>query len=91
MGTVIAFPAGRRTAGFSADDRAALDRLVDRLRHAGAVRWDFEREPDRMLAFVLGAEDETLLIVAKGPMGITVQSGFAHELLWRGPRLAGYA
>lgn len=87
MGTVIAFPSRRPGAAFGPDDRAALDRLVARLHGAGAVRW----EVDGGRAYVLGAEDETLLIVAKGGAGITVSSGFGHQLLWRGDRLAGYA
>lgn len=87
MGIVIAFPSRRPAAAFGPEDRAALDRLVARLREAGALRW----ESDGARAYVLGAEDETLLIVAKGGAGITVSSGFGHELLWRGDLLAGYA
>ena len=87
MGQVVGFPGRPPAAAFGPDDRAALDRLVDRLRPAGAVGW--EAEGGR--AYVLGAEDETLLIVAKGAAGIVVSNGLAHELLWRGERLPGYA
>lgn len=91
MGTVIPFPRRRPASAFGPDDRAALDRLVHRLRPSGAVRWEIEERTDHARAYVLGAEDETMLIVAKSTGGITVNSGFAHELLWQGDRLTGYA
>lgn len=90
MGIVIPFPRRRPAGAFGPEDYAALDRLVERLRHSGAVRWEIDERPSHARAFVLGAEDETLLIVAKTGDGITVSSGFAHQLLWRGDRLAGY-
>ena len=91
MGIVIAFPRRPAGAAFGPEDRAALDRLVERLRHAGALRWEVEQRPGHARAYVLGAEDETLLIVSKSGTGITVGSGYANELLWQGDRLAGYA
>lgn len=91
MGIVIPFPGRRATIAFGPEDRAALDRLVARLRRAGAVCWEIEERPGHARAYVLGAEDETLLIVAKTGDGITISSGYGHELLWRGDRLAGYA
>ena len=90
-GIVIPFPHRRAANVFGPDDHAALDRLVARLRRSGAVRWEAEERPGQARAFVLGAEDETLLIVAKTAGGISVSSGYAHELLWRGDRLTGYA
>lgn len=87
MGTVITLPIRRSAAAFGPDDRRALDRLVARLRHAGAVGW----ETDGPRAYVVGAEDETLLIVSRSDAGVAVSSGRGHELLWRGDRLAGYA
>lgn len=86
MGIIITLPERRPVASFGPDDRRALDRLVTRLRGAGAVGW----ETDGSRAYVVGAEDETLLIVSKGGGGIAVSSGCGHELLWRGDRLAGY-
>lgn len=91
MGIVVPFPHRRPAAAFGPDDFAALDRLVERLRRSGAVRWETEERSNHARAYVLGAEDETLLIVAKSGRGITVSSGFAHELLWQGDRLTGYA
>ena len=87
MGTVVPFPGHRRPAAFGPEDHAALERLVVRLRGRGAIRWEAEGPH----AFVLGAEDETLLIVAKGTHGITVSDGFGHAPLWRGDRLPGFA
>jgi len=87
MGTVITLPIRRPTGMFGPEDRRALDRLVARLRAVGAVGW----ETDGPRAYIVGAEDETLLIIAKGGGGIVVSSGHGHELLWRGDRLAGYA
>lgn len=87
MGMVIPFAARRPPAVLGPEDRSALDRLVMRLRPAGAVGW----ETDGARAYVVGAEGETLLIVAKAADGVAVLSGFAHRLLWRGERLAGYA
>jgi|GEM_PF-757305 len=89
-GTVIPFPHRRTVNAFGPDDYAALDRLVARLRRSGAVRWEIEERRGQARAFVLGAEDETLLIVAKTAVGISVGSGYAHELLWHGDRLAAY-
>lgn len=90
-GIVIPFPRRPAATAFGPDDHAALERLVARLRHSGAVRWEAEERPGQARAYVLGAEDETLLIVAKTVGGISVSSGYANELLWRGERLAGYA
>ena len=91
MGKVIAFRSNRAPAALGPDDRATLDRLVVLLRPAGALRWEAEPGPRRVRAFILGAEDETVLIVSKGPDGVTVTSGYRHEPLWRGERLAAYA
>lgn len=90
-GIVIPFPVRRVRSAFGPEDYAALDRLVARLRHCGALRWEIEERAAGARAFVLGAEDETLLIVSKTAAGITVTSGYAHELLWQGDRLPGYA
>ncbi|EDP65895.1 hypothetical protein BAL199_03684 [alpha proteobacterium BAL199] len=91
MGIVVAFPQRPKAVAFGPEDFAALDRLVARTRHSGAVRWEIEdRATGHARAYVLGAEDETLLIVTKSRSGITVNSGYAHELLWQGDRLAGY-
>jgi hypothetical protein len=90
MGIVVAFPQRPKTIAFGPEDHAALDRLVARTRRAGAVRWEIEDRIGQARAYVLGAEDETLLIVTKCRSGITVSSGYAHELLWQGDRLAGY-
>lgn len=89
-GIVIPFPRRRTASAFGPEDHAALDRLVARLRHRGAVRWETEERPGHACAYVLGTEDETLLIVAKGAGGITIHSGYAHAPLWQGDRLAGY-
>ena len=90
-GIVIPFPRRPVASVFGPDDRAALDRLVARLRRSGAVRWETEERPGQVRAFILGAEDETLLIVVKTAGGISVCNGYAGEPLWRGDRLAGYA
>ena len=90
MGTVIAFPQRAKTVAFGPDDYAALDRLVGRTKPAGAVRWEVDDQPVPARAYILGAEDETLLIVTKTRAGITINSGYAPEPLWRGDRLAGY-
>lgn len=90
MGAVIPFPA-QRTVEFDIAERIALDRLVRRLRSAGAVGWEVETGPGLARAYVTGAEDETLLIVSKSGAGISVTSGYAHRLLWRGDTLERYA
>lgn len=90
MGIVIAFPQRARTVAFGPDDCAALDRLVGRTRGTGAVRWEVDERPGQARAYILGAEDETLLIVTKSRTGITISSGYAPEPLWQGERLAGY-
>lgn len=91
MGIVIPFPRPRMASAFGPEERAAFDRLVARLQRCGAVRWEIEERPGRTLAYVLGAEDETLLIIAKSEGGITVSSGYDDEPLWQGDRLAAYA
>lgn len=87
MCTVIPFPGRRPVPALGPDDLSALDRLVARLQPEGAVGW----EADGARVYVVGAEGETLLIVAKAADGVAVLSGFAARLLWRGERLAGYA
>lgn len=88
--TVIPFPQRPYACAFGPDDRAALDRLVDRLRGRGATGWEIEQRPGHARAYVLGAEDETLLIVAKGAQGVVVSAGHGPDPLWQGDRLAGY-
>ncbi len=90
-GIVVPFPHRRRANAFGPDDYAALDRLVARLRCSGAVRWETEEDAGHARAYVLGAEDETLLIVAKTAGGISISSGYRGDPVWRGDRLAGYA
>ncbi|MDF1790878.1 MAG: hypothetical protein P1U88_03165 [Thalassobaculaceae bacterium] len=73
MGDVIAFPVcRRRSAVWTPDDLAALDRLAAEM--PGATEW--EMEPDGTRAFVLGAEDETLLIVRRAPGGLAISRGW---------------
>ncbi len=90
MGEVIAFRGRRAPATLGPDDCAALDRLVTRLRAVGAVRWEAEPGQGHVRAYVLGAEDETVVIVSMGGGSVTVSSGYRHELLWQGARLAAY-
>lgn len=91
MGVIVPFPSKRTASRFVAEDIVALDRLVARLRPAGAVGWELDPTPGHSRAFVVGAEDETLLIVDKTAHGISVRSGFAHRLIWRGESLTRYA
>lgn len=87
MGAVIPFQPRRiHRAPWSATDLAALDRLV--LRTPGATGW--EMEPVSGRAFVTGAEDETLLIVSRGPGGLAVASGWERAPHWQGPSLERY-
>ncbi len=90
MGVVIPFPrAPRAPSIWPPADLAALDRLVDRMRPTGAVAWEFD--PARSRAYIIGPEDETLLIVSRSAQGLSVASGWRHELLWQGPSLERFA
>ncbi|NQW12477.1 MAG: hypothetical protein HQ481_21640 [Alphaproteobacteria bacterium] len=91
MGVVVPFPKHRVAERFAAEDIVALGRLADRLRPAGAVGWELDPTPGQTRAFIVGAEDETLLIVDKTPGGIAVRSGFARRLIWHGDALTSYA
>lgn len=91
MGEVVPFPKRPAALPFTGEDIVALGRLVDRLRPAGAMGWELDPTPACTRAFVIGIEDETLLIVDKTVHGIAIHSGFAHRLIWRGDTLARYA
>jgi hypothetical protein len=86
MGEVIAFHRRRHAPAWSSADLQALDRLVARL--PAATGW--ELEPGTGRAFVTGAEDETLLIVSRGPSGLAVACGWEHAPHWRGASLERY-
>lgn len=87
MGIVLPFPTRRpRSGGWTAGERAALDRLTDRV--AGATGWEAEVGGTR--AFIIGAEDETLLIVSRGANGLAVSSGWNGAPHWRGASLERY-
>lgn len=87
MGEVIAFRrACLRSPVWSAEVRAALDRLVKRV--PGAAGWEIDPAGDR--AFVTGAEDETLLIVSRERDGLAVSSGWSRRPHWHGPSLERY-
>ena len=91
MTTVVPFPLNRVRVAFTQEDRAALDRLVGRLRRAGAHAVEVEGGQGAAQAFVTGVEGETLMIVRKSPTGVSVHSGFADQTLWHGRNLHAYA
>ena len=91
MADILKFPERRAMVHFSPEDRSALHRLLDRLRPAGAIGIDEEPGPGLARAFVVGAEDETLVIVRKTRAGVSIDSGFAAATLWSGCDVAQYA
>lgn len=91
MADILHFPERRPQIDFSPVDRAALRRLLDRLRPAGAIGIDEEPGHGAAFAFIVGAENETMLIVRKTHDGVFVESGFATATLWSGPEVAQYA
>ena len=86
MGEVIAFQRRRRPAVWGSRDLDALDRLVDRL--PAATCWELDPMSGR--AFVIGAEDETLLIVSRTATGLAVASGWERAPHWHGLSLECY-
>ena len=91
MADILNFPERRAAILFSPEDRAALSRLLDRLRPAGAVGIDEEPGPGIARAFVVGAEGETLIMVRKTRSGVSIDSGFGAATLWSGREVAQYA
>ncbi|MCR9178198.1 MAG: hypothetical protein NXI19_19640 [Alphaproteobacteria bacterium] len=91
MADILNFPERRATIHFSPEDRAALYRLLDRLRPAGAIGIDEETGPGVAHAYLVGAEGETLIIVRKTRTGVLVESGTAAAMLWSGREVAQYA
>lgn len=86
MGEVIAFHRRRQAGVWAPADLDALDRLVTRL--PAATGW--EMEPVTGRAFIIGAEDETLLIVSRTAAGLAVASGWERAPHWHGPSLERY-
>lgn len=91
MAEILKFPERRAAIHFSPEDRAALQRLLARLRPAGAIGIDEESGPGAATAYLVGAEGETMIIVRKTSTGVFVESGFAAATLWSGPEVAQYA
>lgn len=86
MGEVIAFHRRRQASAWVSADRQALDRLVARM--PAATGWELEPAGGR--AFIIGAEDETLLIVSRTATGLAVASGWERAPHWHGPSLERY-
>jgi hypothetical protein len=91
MGEILQFPERRARIEFSPVDRAALRRLLDRLRPAGAIGIEEESGHGTAHAFIVGAENETMLIIRKTTSGVFVESGFASTTIWSGREVALYA
>lgn len=87
MGDVIPFrPRRADPRTWTPTELAALDRLIARM--PGAVAWELESDERR--AYILGAEEETLLMVSRSPTGIAVASGWNPVPHWHGPSLERY-
>jgi hypothetical protein len=88
MGVVIPFsPRQQRPVTWTRGDAMDLDRLVART--PGATGWEIDADGRR--AFVIGIEDETLLIVARGAAGLSVTAGWERAPHWQGASLERYA